>query len=134
MGVYAYAMNARGGLFGDGQPGPVPIASIAVEQSSRVRAAKALGTRSAQVIKALATALNGAAPGATATYQFPQIDGSTSELGGKRPVNQVVMVNRATTSADVTEINNTILTWSTRTTFAKTPPINKDQSPLGEQR
>jgi hypothetical protein len=88
--------------------------------------------RSLRSLRARIRALNGAAPGATATATVAEIDGSTPELGGVRTINTVNLINRATTSADVTEINNTLADILTGlTTFGNSPPANLDGNPLG---
>ena len=80
--------------------------------------------------KELADRLNGVAPGAVASKTVPVIAAS-QELGGVRQVNQVSIINRATTAADVTEIDDDLYTMTNRTTFGATPPINGDRNPLG---
>lgn len=83
-------------------------------------------------LRARMKALNGVAPGATALATVAEVDGSTAELGGVRVIATNTLINRATTSADVTEINNTILNALTlSTTFGASPPANLDGNPLG---
>jgi len=74
--------------------------------------------------------LNGVAPGATALKTSARVV-AAEELGGKRLIEQVTIINRATTAADVTELNADFLTLTTRTSFGATPPANKDLNPLG---
>lgn len=125
--------TVKGGLFGD-VAGLTSLTQIAGRASGRFYVSDELSKRSLLPMRTVLTALLGAAPGALASRVFPQIDASTSELGGRRVINQVSLINRVTTAADVTEITNDILTYWARATFASSPPINKDLSPLGEQR
>jgi hypothetical protein len=74
--------------------------------------------------------LNGVAPGAAALKTTARVV-AAEELGGKRLIEQSTVINRATTAADVTELNADFLTLTTRTSFGATPPINKDLNPLG---
>lgn len=81
------------------------------------------------------TALNGVAPGANATKTIgrtgPTGAAVNDELGGVRPVFNFTIINRNTTAADVTEILQDFLTFSTGTTFGANPPANLDRNPLG---
>lgn len=79
------------------------------------------------VLKELALTLNGAAAGQAALATKAQVQAS-SELGGKRTVEVVDLVNRVTVSADEDAIDNDILSYSAHDT---TPPINLDRNPLG---
>jgi hypothetical protein len=74
--------------------------------------------------------LNGVVPGSTALKTRGRVQ-AAEELGGKRIIEQETIINRATTAADVTELNADFLTLTTRTSFGATPPINKDLNPLG---
>jgi hypothetical protein len=74
--------------------------------------------------------LVGAAPGATATKNFTRVAASI-ELGGLRPIETEVLVNRATTAADVAEIQQEFLRMTTKTSFGANPPANLDRNPLG---
>jgi hypothetical protein len=80
--------------------------------------------------KELIDKLNGAAPGVVATKTVPVIAAST-ELGGVRQINQVAIINRATTAADQQEIDDDLWTMTNRTTFGANPPLNGDRNPLG---
>lgn len=91
-----------------------------------------LSRKGNRALRAKMRALDGVAPGATATATVAEIDGSTAELGGARTINQVSLINRATTNADVTEINAEVLSTHTGdTTFGASPPANLDGNPLG---
>jgi hypothetical protein len=89
-----------------------------------------LGGSRLLAFKELADRLNGVAPGALASKTVPVIAAST-ELGGVRQVNQVSIINRVTTAADVQEIDDDLYTMTNRTTFGANPPINGDRNPLG---
>ncbi len=98
----------------------------------RRRMSQVLDSKGMRSLRARMKALNGVAPGGTATANVGEIDGSTSELGGARTINTTALINRATTAADVTEINNTVLNnLTSSTTFGSSPPANLDGNPLG---
>ena len=96
----------------------------------RRRAARDLNHLSVYDLRERMRALNGVAPGGTASKTFPRVLAAV-ELGGVRAIEQLSLINRATTAADVTEINADINTFSTLTTFGASPPANLDGNPLG---
>lgn len=69
---------------------------------------------------ALMKALNGAAPGATATNSRKRVVASTTEQGGVRPMETFYEVNRATTAADKTA-NDALYTMTTRIATPNNP-------------
>jgi hypothetical protein len=81
-------------------------------------------------MRAIATALDGVAPGAAALKARTRVEANV-ELGGKRTIETINLVNRNTAAADVTEINADFLTLTTRTSFGASPIVNKDGNPLG---
>lgn len=93
-------------------------------------AATLLASKGTAAMRHTLRTLDGAAPGATSLKQYPTIDAS-SELGGKRGVTNNNLINRATTSTDVTETLADVLSLYTRTTFGASPVANKDGNPLG---
>ena len=121
--------NVKGGLFGDAA-GLQQLPSISGKNGKRSNAAKSLGSKSEYAMRRIMYVTAGAAPGAVATYTFPSIE-AVQELGGKRNIIQVNLINRATTAADVAEYQHDILTWSGLTTFGANPVANKDGNPLG---
>lgn len=113
--------TVKGGLFAQYGSSHSGITNI---HSGRRQAARILfRTRG---IRALMAALNGVAPGATASIAHGQIQAST-EQGGKRIVETVYPMNRATVAGDVTEIAADVLTY---TGHVASPPKNKDANPL----
>lgn len=74
---------------------------------------------------ALMKALNGAAPGGTATWAQKRVQANTTEQGGKRVIETYNLVNRATTAADETYIDKLLAPTSRIAT-----PTNK-AGPLG---
>lgn len=92
--------------------------------------AQMMGGSRLLAFKEIADRLNGAAPGLVATKVVPVVSAS-QELGGVRPINQVAVINRATTAADALEIDEDLYTMTNRTTFGTNPPINGDRNPLG---
>jgi hypothetical protein len=106
------------------------LSSMSGEDGQRRGIAQFFSDQGLLAVREVAFALVGAAPGATATKTRTRVAPST-ELGGLRAIETVNLVNRVTTAADVTEIKNDFLRFSTRTTFGATPPSNLDQNPLG---
>lgn len=106
------------------------LTQISGTGSGRRNVAKTLAHRGQLVLRELMDTLNGVAPGAAALKALTRITNST-ELGGKRTIETVNLINRVTTAADVTRILNDIYLYSTKTTFGASPPVNKDGNPLG---
>lgn len=98
--------------------------------SARRRVAEILAGKSAMPLRALMLALDGVAPGATATKTLARIANNT-ELGGKRTIETETLISRATTAGDVTAINADVLSLTARTTSGSSPVANKDLNPLG---
>ena len=108
------------------------------EQNNRTRTAitklisRDRGTRK---LMSLMRALNGVAPGGTATVTFrndkaPIANGDPLSNGGKRTIQTVNDVNRATTAADQTLINGIL-----DKTFAPNPyPVDKSRNGGGNKR
>lgn len=75
--------------------------------------------------RALLNALVGAAPGGTATATQTRIAHNRLELGGKRTMETETFVNRATTSADVTDLKAKLLTYNSRANLYPTDKAKK---------
>ncbi len=121
--------NVKGGLFSQYDTTLVQINSG--RGTVRRRIAQSLDGDSMRPLRGLMKALDGVAPGAVATETKGRIE-ANSELGGKRVIESVALINRATTAGDVTEINASVLnTLTSRTTFGANPVANKDGNPLG---
>jgi hypothetical protein len=103
---------------------------VSGENGLRHTVRQALGQKSLRELRERIDALLGVAPGATATATNTRVAAS-EELGGVRAIETEVLINRATTAADVTEIRDTILEHSVDTTFGPNPPPNLDRNPLG---
>jgi hypothetical protein len=129
MATNTATANVKGGLFGD-SAGLSQLVSISGKDGRRSSAAKNLAQKSMLALRKIMITTAGVAPGAVATQTFPQVEANV-ELGGKRAITQTVLINRATTAADVSEYKNDVLAWSTRTTFGSNPVPNKDGNPLG---
>jgi hypothetical protein len=114
MGTNTATAKVKGGLFAD-SAGLLTLTSILGREGRRTYAAHELGTKIGFPLRAIMNATAGVAPGGTATYT----------------INQIALINRATTAADVTEYKNDILKWSQRSTFGPNAVTNKDGNPLG---
>ena len=124
-----YAATVKGGFWetnGVGNLGSIPGA----RGYGRRVVAQMMGGSRLLAFKEIADRLNGAAPGLVATKTVPVVSASV-ELGGVRPIQQVQIINRATTAADALEIDEDLYTMTNRTTFGANPPINGDRNPLG---
>ena len=124
----AATATVKGGLFADVSP----LVSVQGTNSLRRIAAMALGTKSLRALREKMLTLNGATAGSTALETNGRVE-ANAELGGKRTIESETLVNAATVAGDVTEINADILEMSGNT-YDSTPVVNKDGSPLGEQR
>lgn len=116
------AISVKSGFWGDNYAFVTSHAS-----PMRRRVATWLGRKSLMPLRAEMAALNGVAPGGTASKTLAQIE-AHSEQGGKRVVEVQTLINRATTTADRDDITATILT---HTSYNTNPPKNKDLNPLG---
>lgn len=123
-----YSATVLGGFWAQNN---VPtLTDISAWGSGRKEVAFRLSRRSQEVIAAKALALDGVAAGANVSVNHVQIQPAV-ELSGARTVETVSLINRATTAADVTEINTDLLSYRSRTSFGNSPPANLDGNPLG---
>lgn len=120
--------TVKGGFFETN--GVASLASISGEAAQRRLIRQSFGDKSMFAMRAIVTALTGVAPGATATKNYTAVAPAV-ELGGVRAIETQVLVNRATTAADVTEIVSELLSLATKGTFGANPPPNLDRNPLG---
>jgi len=120
--------TVKGGLYETNNASP--LVSMSGEDGQRRLIRDQLGAKGLMSLRAIMDALTGAAPGATATKNYTVV-GAREELGGQRPIDTQVLVNRVTTAADVTEIKSEILSYATKNTFGANPPANLDRNPLG---
>lgn len=119
--------TVKGGLFPE--VGVTSLASIQGSGSGVRRIAQQFSDKGLKELRRRAFTLNGVVAGTTATETSKRIEANT-ELGGKRTIETETLVSRATTAADITEINADLLsTLTSRTTMAS--PANKDGNPLG---
>lgn len=117
----------KGGLFE--QTGLTPYSQVQGTGFARRQISQMMDAKSMRALRRLMFTLDGVIPGTTAIESVKQIE-SNVELGGKRTIENVNLVNRATLAADVTEINLDLLSSLTsRTSLAS--PANKDGNPLG---
>jgi hypothetical protein len=106
------------------------LVSISGKGSWRRMIAQAFGRKQLMDQRELLETLDGVVAGSTALKTSTRVE-AVEELGGKRNIETQTVINRATTAADVTELNADFLTLTTRTSFGATPPANKDLNPLG---
>jgi hypothetical protein len=110
--------------------GVSPLVSIDGRNAGRKMTAMQLADRGQLGLRELIETLSGVVPGSSAVKILTRVE-SNVELGGKRLIENNTFVNRVTTAADVTRILNDLLSYSNKTTFGTSPPINKDLNPLG---
>lgn len=123
--------TVKGGFWPEN--GVSSLTSISGKGFFKRRVAMLLGRKQALALREKMETLDGAAAGSTAAKTYSRIE-ANSELGGARVVESVDLVNTATVSADITEINSDLLAYTTKTSFGASPVANLDGSPLGEQR
>lgn len=126
MGSTATA-TVKGGLF---EQYGTTISGLGAIGSGRFSIAQLLSRRGNLALRARLLGLDGVAPGAVVAKTIARVE-ANAEQGGKRTIETQTLINRATTNADVTEINNDLLNLTSRTTFGANPPVNKDGNPLG---
>lgn len=119
--------TVKGGLFPE-----VGVSSLASIQGTNFgvrRIGQLLNAKGMRELRRRAFTLDGVVAGTTATENLKRIE-ANSELGGKRTIETETLISRATTAADITEINTDLLaSLTSRTTLAS--PVNKDGNPLG---
>lgn len=123
-----YSATVAGGLHAGYGASLVGIDANMIDFRTR-RSAQGLDGKGQFPTRKLADALLGVAPGATATFAVPEIAASV-EMGGARTVNQVNLINRATTAQDVTDLKAALTTLSVNTSNPS-PVANLDRNPLG---
>ena len=118
--------TVKGGLFAQYSSSLVQIKPYS---SMRRLAQMALSRYGTFALREKMETLNGAAAGSTAAKTLARVE-ANAELGGKRVIETQTFINTATVSGDVTEINDTVLSLSSKT-YDATPPANLDGNPLG---
>ncbi len=87
----------------------VPYTLLTTRSVLERRIAMAFERRGGRALGALAIALNGSAPGGTATATLQQVEAiqavSGMDLGGKRGLTTRTLINRATTAADEAKLD-----------------------------
>jgi hypothetical protein len=119
-----YTAQVKGGTF-EGVLTSIGPYNISDEQTRRI--SQELNNKGEIALRSILDSLLGQAPGVLASYWYAEIGGG-EELGGKRPIVQTYLVNRPTTSQDVTDIRN-VFTMANNSTPAQA--VNLDRNPLG---
>lgn len=89
-------------------------APINAKSTMRKRIARLMQARQLRDERQLIRTLLGVVAGSTATINNVRVAHSLVELGGKRTYQNEVLVNRATTAADVTDLNANLFAYSSR--------------------
>ena len=97
--------------------------------STRRRARQALSKYSNFALREKMETLNGTAAGSAASKALSRVEANV-ELGGKRTIESHTFISANTAAGDVTEINDTVLSLSSKT-YDGTPVANLDGNPLG---
>lgn len=108
--------------------GVVTLQQISGKNSMRRLVAIALSRKGSFAMREDLRTLDGAVAGTVATKTFTSVD-TNVELGGKRGIVTVNLINRATTAQDVTDTKADLLSLSARTT--KSAQTNLNRNPLG---
>jgi hypothetical protein len=98
--------------------------------AGRHQAARALSQKQNLALRELTRWLVIGVPGGNINKTYARVV-AAEELGGVRPIEQEVLINRASTNDDITDIVADLTTLSVRTTFGANPPPNLDGNPLG---
>lgn len=119
--------TVKGGLFPE--VGVSSLSSIQGSGAGLRRIQQNLSDEGLREMRRRALTLDGVVAGTTATETKKRIE-ANSELGGKRTIETVTLIGRATTAADITELNADLYaSLTSKTTMAS--PANKDGNPLG---
>lgn len=104
------------------------LTPISGRSAMRRRVAQWMSKKSTYAMREDLRTLDGAVAGSVATKTFTQVQPAV-ELSGRRTIETVNLINRATTAQDVTDTKADLLSLSARTT--KTPQTNLNRNPLG---
>lgn len=105
-----------------------PLTPVTGRSAFRRRVAQWMSKKAMYAMREDLRTLDGAVAGTVATKTYTQVQPSV-ELGGKRIIETVNLINRATTAQDVTDTKADLLSLSARTT--KTAQLNRNNNPLG---
>ena len=94
------------------------------------RIARLLNKHGQHVVRELATTLNGATAGSTALKQRARKQAVAGQQGGAQTIETQDLVNRATTAADLANLNTYLFTYPNYANDA-TIPSNGDGNPRG---
>lgn len=126
---YRATASVKGGFWPEN--GVNSLTGIALGSGAlRRRAAFALSRRSMLAMREEALTLNGATAGSAALATVGRIE-ANEELGGKRTVETLTLLDDTTVAADKTRIDEDLLAYGS---YTASPPANLDGSPLGELR
>lgn len=103
------------------------IGAVTKFSALRSQAAFHLSRKSTLALRQVMRALNGTAAGGNATKTYGRVEANV-ELGGKRTIEVQTLVNATTVAQDKTDIDNTILAF---TSYNTSFPANGDGNPLG---
>lgn len=106
------------------------LTSVETTSALKKIASQALGKKQTYSFRRMMEILNGQAPGSLASKNLTRVQAAV-ELGGVRPIETEVLINRNTTAADRSEVTADILSLSSKTTFGSNPVANRDGNPLG---
>lgn len=119
--------TVKGGLFPE--VGVSSLASIQGSGSGLKRIQQQFTDKGLREMRRRALTLDGVVSGTTATETNKRIE-ANAELGGKRVIESETLIGRATTAADITELNADLYaSLTSKTTLAAV--ANKDGNPLG---
>ena len=124
-----FSADVKGGLHANYAP-VLGGAKLSANDANTTRAVQSLSRKGSYPIRELVDALiPTAVPGGTVRFRMDQISASP-ELGGKRPIDTVYLIDRPTTAADIAIIK-TALTEHSELTHTVEQAVNGDKNPLG---
>jgi hypothetical protein len=124
-----YVATVKGGMHANYSSDISSIKAIWNDFHS-TRAVQALSKKGSYALRELVDALiPTAVPGGTVRFRMNQISASP-ELGGKRPIDDVFLIDRPTTAADLVLVK-AALTEHSELTHTVEQAANADRNPLG---
>jgi hypothetical protein len=126
MAFLSWSAVVRGGFWEVN--GVATLTPINGKNSQRRRVAMWMSRKGTYAMREDLRTLDGAVAGTVATKTYVQVQNNV-ELSGKRVIETVNLISRATTAQDVTDTKADLLSLSARTT--KAAQANKNQNPLG---
>jgi hypothetical protein len=124
-----YSAAVKGGLHANYGP-TIGGAKISWNDANSTRAVQALSRKGSYALREFIDSFaSNVVPGANVRFRMNQISASP-ELGGKRPIDDIWLIDRVSTAADVLMVKAAV-TEHSELTHTIEQAVNLDRNPLG---